>query len=97
MSINKTNSKDLCKVTVYWRLTRSGITKTGDMVLEYKKYPLDEELYKNIIKRFETGEITGQKIKPHSSELKLSYKRRFFENGKEIIPAFQELEHLIHQ
>lgn len=83
------NSKDLCKITIEWRLTKP--QAHGELKLEYKKYPLDEEILQNLTKRFETGEITGQKIKPTQRDLHLKIKRQYFENGKEIKPAFPEI------
>lgn len=87
-------SKDLCKVTIAWSLTRFGQIKRGEYQLEYRKYPLDEELYKNLMKRFETGQLTGQKVKPSKNELSVKYKHQYFENGKEIKPAFLEIPDL---
>jgi hypothetical protein len=89
------NSKDLCKVTINWSLTKPQV-KQGELKLEYKKYPLDEELYVVLLKRFETGELTGQKIKPKPKDLQVKIKRQYFENGKEIKPAFPEIPDTFH-
>jgi hypothetical protein len=59
---------------------------------------MNKDFYKVTINlrlnNYKKGELTGQKIKPAKRELQVQYKRQYFENGKEVIPAYQEIPDL---
>ena len=87
-------AKQITKVTIQWSLNNNCYSGSGDLKLNFNKYPIDDEIYNCLIKRFESGNITGYKISPSKTQLKAIYKRQFFENGILIEPIFPEYEYM---
>jgi hypothetical protein len=72
----------ICKVKISWKLISTG--QSGEIDLEYRKFPLDDELKINLMKKFKVGELTGRPFIPKKNDLQVEYRRRYFEGNKEI-------------